>query len=547
MAVRWRRHLTCKRDALASTADGLEESLKILSINPGHDGAFVFLADGILVFSLEAEKDSLPRFSELNSKVLLEALELVPSVPDIIAVGGWHEYLPGFYSKSRSSYLGLERGTFRQTRILGVDVQMFSSSHERSHLFMTAGMYPEAPLKDCVILVWEGGIGAFYRWADFGADIRRYHVMSDPGAKYAAVFALADPTFTTGQTYPRLEDAGKMMALAAYGRELECPSGDRVVIQQILQEANLYPFQKGRYSEAALFNCGLDTPRFWAAANHASDQIFNTFETAAHELFRDSDLPLLISGGCGLNCDWNERWRRSGTFPEVFVPPCANDSGSALGTAIDAMVQAGSPCRIDWSVFSGPDFCDDQQPDPGAWRFRALDYAQLATLLAQGEIVAWVQGRCEMGPRALGHRSLLANPCDPTMRTRLNAMKGRESYRPIAPCCRSEDLDRWFEMTRADAYMLYFAHVRSQGLPAITHIDGTARVQSVSRHDNSRLHQLLEIFERQTGFGVLCNTSLNFSGRGFINRVSDLTTYCDDRSISVFVIDDRMYTRAEGR
>lgn len=528
--------------------------MRVLGLKPGHDGSVAFVDHGALAFSLEAEKDSYPRFSELGPQTILDALELAPHFPDILAVGGWHQHVPGWhettpsvYASFRAGYSGLGPGTFRRAKIFGSDIRLFTSSHERSHLLMAAGMYPDAPIEECAILVWEGGIGALYQWRAFGADIKRHHVMSDPGGKFAALFAIADPTFPIHQTYPRLEDAGKLMALAAYGRVIECAPDDRNVITRLLSGVSIYPFKKDQYRSCALYNCGLDTPRFWAAANWASQEIFGAFYDAASDIFEEGELPLLISGGCGLNCDWNERWRGSGLFSDVFVPPCTNDSGSALGTAIDAMTHAGSPCRVDWTVFSGPEFVQDEQPDHDRWASSELDYARLADLLGRGEVVGWVQGRCEIGPRALGHRSLLANPCDASMLTRLNAIKGRESYRPIAPCCRSEDVGRWFEGTNHDPYMLYFAQVRAAGLPAVTHVDGTARLQAVHRHDNARLHQLLGVVEQRSGFSVLCNTSLNFAGRGFINRASDLTRYCDDRSINVFVVNDQMHVRCDVR
>lgn len=519
--------------------------MRVLGLNPGHDGAATYIADGRLVISVEAEKDSFPRFSELGPHALLAALEAAPSAPDVIAVGGWHNWEPGLYWQFRAGYDGLEKGTVRRSKFLGKTVELFTSSHERSHLFMTAGMHPSAPIEECAILVWEGGIGAFYRWREFGEHIERFNVMSDPGSKYAALFAIADPAFPTGQPYPRLEDAGKMMALAAYGRELDVLPEDRAVVDQLVGLAHLYPFSKGQYAGSPLFDCGLDNPRFCAAAHYASQSIFGVFHRAAERIFRGDRPSLLIAGGCGLNCDWNEAWRRSTVFSDVFVPPCTNDSGSALGTAIDAMVHAGEPCRVDWSVFSGPDFSRDEAPDPNEWVTLGLDYDAVAARLAQGKVVAWVQGRSEIGPRALGHRSLLASPLQGSMRHRLNEIKGREHYRPIAPCCRGEDLHRWFTTVEPDSYMLYFAHVDSTDLPAVTHVDGTARVQAVWPHDNPRLHKLLGTFGQATRHAVLCNTSLNFQGLGFINRTSDLMRYCADRRIGTIVVDDQMYLRRE--
>jgi hydroxymethyl cephem carbamoyltransferase len=163
--------------------------------------------------------------------------------------------------------------------------------------------------------------------------------------------------------------------------------------------------------------------------------------------------------------------------------------------------------------------------------------------LAAGRIVAWVQGRWEIGPRALGNRSILAEPYTVATRHRLNGIKQRESYRPIAPCCRIEDVAAVFDEGFDDPHMLFFQKVRSKALQAVTHVDGSARVQTVSAQSNSALHQLLTAFAECWGVGVLCNTSLNFKGTGFINRMSDLVRFCELRGISDMVVGDNWFRR----
>jgi len=127
------------------------------------------------------------------------------------------------------------------------------------------------------------------------------------------------------------------------------------------------------------------------------------------------------------------------------------------------------------------------------------------------------------------------------MRDRLNEIKVREPYRPIAPVCLEEDVSEHFDWNGPCPYMLYFQKVHNTRLGAVTHVDGSARVQTVSKTDNSQLHALLCEFKKITGIGVLCNTSLNFPGRGFINRTSDLIEYVGDWKLDGFVLDDRLY------
>lgn len=528
----------------ARRQDELGGGVRVLSLKPGHDGTIAFVSDGELVFSVEAEKDSYPRYGNVTGQLVAEALELAPEMPDVLAVGGWHKVLPGYDTHIGAGYFGLDKMVTRPGRVFGKPITMFSSSHERSHLFMAAAMHPGAPIDECAILVWEGRIGAFYHWREGGRAIVRHHVMSDPGNRYSALFALAEPTFPDRGRNPDHDYAGKMMALTAFDGGTAISQQDQDVVERLLGQRTTFPFDKGSYAGWGLYNCGVVSSRFATAARYITSRLFDVFHRAAEQML-PRGLPLLVSGGCGLNCEWNQRWRASSFFSEVFVPPCTNDSGSAVGTAVDAAVQLGDPCRLEWSVYAGSPFVRDVEPQPTRWRRCNVDFDALADRLVAGAVVAWAQGRCEIGPRALGNRSLLASPSEASTRSVLNQIKQRESYRPIAPCCQSEELSRWFDPAIDDPYMLYFSRLTTDRLPAITHVDGTARVQSVRRDMNPPLHRLLDRFKARTGFAVLCNTSLNFKGFGFINTMSDLVRYCEDKHLDDFVVDSDWYRRCD--
>lgn len=169
------------------------------------------------------------------------------------------------------------------------------------------------------------------------------------------------------------------------------------------------------------------------------------------------------------------------------------------------------------------------------------DPGMVADMLAEDLVLAWVSGRYEIGPRALGNRSILAAPFLESTRTRLNEIKQREQFRPIAPVCLEEDASRWFGCDRASAYMLYTHGVRTDALAAVTHVNKTARIQTVSPATNRALYNLLVAFKARTGYGVLCNTSLNFHGRGFINRIDDLSSYVLNHDMDGFVVEGRGY------
>lgn len=524
------------------------KSMLIVSYKPGHDGAFAILDDGMLVACIEAEKDSYPRYDTLGPTHFIDSLSRMRRPPDAICVGGWPK---GFHSVERplgAGYYGSEDQRVLVTRqsVLGRDTPVFWSTHERSHIYCAYGLSPYADVADCYCLVWEGNLGNFYRISRSGKITAFPQTLIDPGNKYAFLYSVADPGFPDVKGKLRLEDAGKLMALAAYGAPGQPTGTEEAVIRWVLAQNDgiVLNHRKGELADTPYFNVGVTSPAFCQLARRFSDALFAAFQNFAKEHLTER-LPLVIAGGCGLNCDWNEKWRRSDMFPDIFVAPCANDSGSALGTAIDAQHYFTGKCAVHWSVYAGPEFQVDMKLAPGPHEEVALDYEEVARDLLRGEVVAIVQGRCEIGPRALGNRSLLAEPYSEATRSRLNTIKQREPFRPIAPVVLEEDMSRHFAGHVPSPYMLEFARVINPRLKAVTHVDGSARPQSVNEAQNPRLCEILKAFRVRAGDGVLCNTSLNYRGRGFINRSSDLIEYCVATGIRRAVVGDRYVRIAE--
>jgi hydroxymethyl cephem carbamoyltransferase len=506
----------------------------IVAVNPSHDGAISIIRDRELLLSVEAEKDSFRRHRPLHPLTILAAAEQVDEAPDVIALGGWSAH--GGSLRTWPSYEGVTERLLRETKFFGRRMKLFSSSHERSHIAMATGMAPRSDPHRHAVLVWEGALGHLYEFDARREVKQRFEVMRFPGSRYAFMYGLADPT-VPDVGHIRHEDAGKLMALAAYGDPDDADAAITAVVERVLTEPAFFNVSKGSFAGTPVYNAGLESAEMKIAAALLTKRIFDTFAESAQKHLPEG-LPLYISGGCGLNCDWNMWWRELGHFSSVFVPPCADDSGSALGTAIDAVAMLTGDPYIDWNVYSGLEFEWDRDPDPARWQRRDLDLKELSDALTAGSIVAWVQGRWEIGPRALGARSLLAAPFDPRMRDRLNEVKQREGFRPIAPVCRLEDAGQLFESDFADPYMLYFRRVKTDLIGAVTHVDGSARAQTVTSETNPLLYDLLSEFAKQHGVGVLCNTSLNFKGLGFINRMSDLTEYCEARGVSDIVVGD---------
>ncbi|MEV4415903.1 carbamoyltransferase C-terminal domain-containing protein [Catellatospora sp. NPDC049609] len=516
-----------------------------MSFKPGHDGTIALLTDGVLAYSLEAEKDSFDRYADVTPSLLLEAAASTDQLPDVVCVSGW---VKGFHSADRrlgAGYFGWDGShtQVQRSRFFGHDVQVFSSTHERSHLLSAYGMSPYPQGEPCYALVWEGNIGSFYEISPDLTVTRVAEVMEDPGNKYQYIFALADPSAPSANGGFRFSNAGKFMALAGYADGSGLDDAGRELIEWVLSRRSiLLTSPKEELADSPFHDIGVESQALKNLAAHHSAAIFDRFFAVATRMLTKG-YPLLIAGGCGLNCDWNTRWRECGLFDDVFVPPCPNDTGSAIGTAVDAQRHFTGSAKITWSVYAGQDF-DEDAVVPGTFTELPLNADTLAELLADDRIIAVGQGRAEIGPRALGNRSLLAAPFRQETRDRLNKIKFREGYRPVAPVCREEDVSRYFDWTGPSPYMLYFQQVTDSRLGAVTHADGTARVQTVRRDDNPLLYDTLGAFARRTGVGVLCNTSLNFPGKGFVNRTSDLVELAVDRGLDGFVVGERLFVRA---
>ncbi|WP_244849267.1 MULTISPECIES: carbamoyltransferase C-terminal domain-containing protein [unclassified Caballeronia] len=244
---------------------------------------------------------------------------------------------------------------------------------------------------------------------------------------------------------------------------------------------------------------------------------------------------LAMAGGVALNCVMNARLRDRGPFEDIWVQPAAGDAGTALGAALwtdyQERVKQGDSSRR-WHMnhaYLGPRYEDDEIEQFLKWSktpYRRLNdiASETAEILASNRVIGWYQGRTEFGPRALGARSILASPIDPSMQARLNEIKDREDFRPVAPVVMEEHAADWFVDARVAPFMLFVFDVREDmktRIPAVTHIDGTARVQTVNRSQHPLYYDLLAAFKARTGVPVLVNTSFNTRGEPMVNSPRD--------------------------
>jgi carbamoyltransferase len=292
---------------------------------------------------------------------------------------------------------------------------------------------------------------------------------------------------------------------------------------------------------------------------------------------------LVMAGGVALNCVANGKLLRAGTFEDLWIQPAAGDAGGALGAAYAVWhILDGNERHLNGNrdsmagSYLGPEFSDKEvhrtlEKHEARARyyenFRDLT-SDISSKLADGNVVGWFQGRMEFGPRALGDRSILGDARNPEMQKKLNLkIKYREGFRPFAPSVLEEDIQQYFDLDRQSPYMLLVAPIRADkkiplpkgygdkplyerlyflrsDLPAITHVDYSARIQSVSQETNPRYWQLIDSFKKLTGYGVIVNTSFNVRGEPVVCTPEDayrcfMRTEMDFLVVGNFVLDKR--------
>lgn len=360
---------------------------------------------------------------------------------------------------------------------------------------------------------------------------------------------------------------GKVMGLASYGepRFVDALLEDVVDVRDdgsFRMNLDYFAFFREQVMYSPRFVEAFGPPRAPEAEITARDEdlaaslqavVERVSLNAARALLARTKVPrLCVAGGVGLNSVSNGRVLEELDYEEMFIQPASGDDGGALGAALYFVHQVkGAPRR--WhmeTAFLGP--ANDPDDVRRTLQLRGLPYrhfadtgaliARVADDLAAGRIVGWMQGRMEYGPRALGNRSILANPTLPDMQDVLNArVKHREPFRPFAPACPVEEVAEWFEPGWESPYMLLVARTRpdkAARLPAVTHVDGTARLQTVRREHNPRYYDLIRAFGERSGVPVLLNTSFNIRGEPIVADHGDALTCFLNTDLDVLVMED---------
>ncbi len=547
-----------------------------------HDSSAALYEDGRLVFATEEERLSRvkkdARFPTRSIDAALQHAGIGPE--DLSAVAfGWdraaltplhtmkstltgalpfdaRHLVAGTLTAARELYDG--NGQRRLRKHFGrIPAPVHFIGHHEAHAWSAYGL---SGFDDALVLVMDGR-GAWQSTTLYhakGETLRPVKTFAFPnslGSFYEA--------FTDVLGFERHNDEWKVMGLAAYG----------IPTQDLREALQVTP---GGYKVNAGLVCGSffnDLTRMTATygprrdPEKGIDQAMKdlaasaqlALEQAVFELVREGvrltgSRRLALAGGVAMNSKANGRLLASGIIDEIFVQPAATDDGTAIGAAIAVHRKIGLPIpryRME-DAYLGPEYGESEVAQTlRTYKLRSVRSENVAgltaRLLADGKIVGWFQGRMEFGPRALGNRSILADPRSVEMRDRVNeVVKFREAWRPFAPSCLEEVAGQYFDGCVDAPYMILTYDVRPEKraiIPAVTHADNTARVQTVNKRANPRYWDLINEFGKLTGVPVVMNTSFNLKGEPIVCTPKDAIRTFYSSGLDVLVIGDHVIAK----
>ena len=520
--------------------------MKVLGVNAVfHDPAAAIVVDGVTVAAAEEERftrrkhgktpvpfstwelpEAAMRFCleraglesrELDAVAYSYAPELAPPPGEDMTAGEW-EGLRTLYVRRAPLFL--------RTSLPGLDpARVRFVPHHVAH---AASAYLAGPFERSSVLVIDGRGESASHLAGRASAQGELEVLAAQRLPHSLGLMYEEVTEHLG--FRRSSDEYKVMAMASYGRPSFLPelreavgaTGDGGFTVAPIDWKSLVPrLERGEDWQPQHADLA-------ASVQRRLEEVLLELARWLHGQTGDRDL--VMAGGVALNCVANSRLLEDGPFDRIWVQPAAGDAGTALGAALEVARQLGDEVEPMPSAALGRGFDEadlERRLEVAGVAFeRPPDVAEaVADALAGDGIVAWFQGRSEFGPRALGHRSLLADPRSQDNLERLNDVKGREQFRPVAPMVLAERAGEIFsDGPLPSPYMLFTHRVHPEWrarIPAVVHVDGTARIQTVEATEEPLVARMLAGFEQRTGVPVVVNTSLNTAGRPMVDDPHD--------------------------
>lgn len=539
-----------------------KNGLNILGMNFGHDGSVAVLRDGKLVGAISNERLSRIKKARGVTKEMIEYVLDIANlkITDIHAVAFVNFfYAPDNYVKVlhageeiRQNMLDLNGGqTIAETGVR-IEQHQFRGVFVHHHMAHAASAYYTSPFEAAACFTLDAS-----RFRPEACSLFAYgqgaklHYLQCPGLMIGNAYSEFTEKLGLG---PGLMKAGTTMALASMGKPLPlalekweyyirswyertCQDSDPVFIQNMWSELS------GLAPHAALTASESDSP----VARDIAASIQYIFEMcvvrSASALYAQTRNynggNLCLSGGSFLNSNANMQIKLMTPFRNIHLFPACGDDGTAAGAAMYVAHHLAGVPRIAYKpreyMYLGRRHVIPQVGRP-------YDAREVARRLSEGSIVAWFREGSEFGPRALGHRSILADPRSPQMKDTINSrVKRREWYRPFAPVVLSEKAAEWFEIDFESKLMLFIGGIRRPDrIPAVSHTDQSARLQTLERDDNPALHELIREFEALTGVPILLNTSLNGNGEPLVETPQDAIDFFSRTPVDLLVLEDRV-------
>ena len=546
----------------------------ILGLNFGHDGAAAILRDGRLVCAISNERLSRQKKASGVTREMihyvLDAAGLTLDDIDVAAFASF-QYRPDPYIKvvgpggvevtSNAIWREL-RSQFSIQRLtidtyVELEGRRIKGALVHHHMAHAASAYYTSPFDRAACFTMDASRGRPEDCSLFAyGEGHQLHYHSCPGLMIGNAYCEFTTKLGLGSG---LTKAGTTMALASFGApqplaverwrrygqsyyaRRRCQPSDSVFINHMWADLSGLPPHAMLPPEQNDSRTAMDIA---ASLEYIFEETIVRHATALHTRTRGYNGDnLCLAGGSFLNSNANMRVRRESPFARVHLFPGCGDDGTAVGAAMYVAHHVLGAPRVSYApreyMYTGRSYAITE-PDGEPYDARAV-----AQALSEGQIVAFFHGGSEFGPRALGHRSLLADPRHPQMKDILNRrIKHREWFRPFAPIVLEEKAADWFDIDFASKLMLFIAPIREpERLPAVAHVDGSARLQTMAREDNPRVHELISAFDAITGVPVILNTSFNDNGEPLVETPEDALRFFRTHDVDMLVLEDRVFRR----